>query len=97
MQAPVPYLNRALAEEQLGVDADEQGQHQLAQEQYAGAVKVLLASLVCTLTYSWQHAALLLLVCRQAPTPSVLYDWPRLQPGQAWRSFQVSSMVCVDV
>lgn len=37
--APVPYLNRALAEEQLGVDADEQGQHQLAQEQYAGAVK----------------------------------------------------------
>ena len=42
MQAPVPYLNRALAEEQLGVDADEQSDHQQAQEQYEGAVKVLL-------------------------------------------------------
>ena len=94
MQAPVPYLNRALAEEQLGVDADEQGQHQLAQEQYAGAVKVLLAALVCTLTYSWHHAALLLLVCRQAPTPFVLYDCPRPYPGQAWQNFQASSMIC---
>ena len=39
-QAPVPYLNRALAEEQMGVDADEQNQHQEAQEQYTGAVQV---------------------------------------------------------
>lgn len=37
--APVPYLNRALAEEQMGVDADEQNQHQEAQEQYTGAVQ----------------------------------------------------------
>ncbi|DBA96166.1 hypothetical protein WJX77_001862 [Trebouxia sp. C0004] len=37
--APVPYLNRALAEEQLGVDADEHNQHQEAQVQYSGAVK----------------------------------------------------------
>ena len=40
MQAPVPYLNRALAEEQLGVDADEHNEHQEAQVQYSGAVKV---------------------------------------------------------
>ena len=40
MQAPVPYLNRALAEEQLGVDADQQDQHQSAQQQYQGAVQV---------------------------------------------------------
>ena len=44
VQAPVPYLNRALAEEQLGVDAEEQSQHQQAQEQYSGAVKVSHAS-----------------------------------------------------
>ena len=40
MQAPVPYLNRALAEEQLGVDADQQNCHQCAQQQYQGAVQV---------------------------------------------------------
>lgn len=40
LQAPVPYLNRALAEEQLGVDADQQDQHQDAQLQYSSAVKV---------------------------------------------------------
>ena len=46
MQAPVPYLNRALAEEQLGVDADKEHQHQQAQQQYTGAVKVgLITSL----------------------------------------------------
>lgn len=44
MQAPVPYLNRALAEEQLGVDADERSEHQEAQVQYSGAVKVGLCS-----------------------------------------------------
>ncbi len=44
MQAPVPYLNRALAEEQLGVDADERNEHQEAQVQYSGAVKVGLCS-----------------------------------------------------
>ncbi len=45
MQAPVPYLNRALAEEQLGVDADEHDEHQEAQVQYSGAVKVGLCCL----------------------------------------------------
>lgn len=40
----MPYLNRALAEEQLGVDADERSQHQQAEEQYLGAVKVSHAS-----------------------------------------------------
>ncbi len=44
MQAPVPYLNRALAEEQLGVDADERNEHQEAQVQYSGAVKVGICS-----------------------------------------------------
>ena len=44
MQAPVPYLNRALAEEQLGVDADELNEHQEAQVQYSGAVKVGICS-----------------------------------------------------
>jgi hypothetical protein len=44
VQAPVPYLNRALAEEQLGVDADERNEHQEAQVQYSGAVKVGLCS-----------------------------------------------------
>ncbi len=44
LQAPVPYLNRALAEEQLGVDADERNEHQEAQVQYSGAVKVGLCS-----------------------------------------------------
>jgi len=37
--APVPYLNRALAEEQLGVDAEQQDQHQHALSQYSSAVK----------------------------------------------------------
>ena len=40
LKAPVPYLNRALAEEQLGVDADPQNQHQDAEGQYSSAVKV---------------------------------------------------------
>lgn len=40
MKAPVPFLNRALAEEQMGVDADQQDQHQHAQSQYSSAVKV---------------------------------------------------------
>ena len=40
MQAPVPYLNRAIAEEQLGVDAAAQQNLTLAQQQFAGAVAV---------------------------------------------------------
>lgn len=45
VQAPVPYLNRALAEEQLGVDADEHNEHQEAQMQYSEAVEVSLCCL----------------------------------------------------
>ena len=52
MQAPVPYLNRALAEEQLGVDADEHNEHQEAQVQYSGAVK---ASLCCVCINAVAH------------------------------------------
>ena len=44
LKAPVPYLNRALAEEQLGVDADQQNQYQAAQGQYSGAVQVGLST-----------------------------------------------------
>ena len=40
LQAPVPYLNRAIAEEQLGVDAAAQQNLTLAQQQFAGAVTV---------------------------------------------------------
>ena len=57
MQAPVPYLNRALAEEQLGVDADEHDEHQEAQVQYSGAVKVGLCCMY-QCTCSCIHSAL---------------------------------------
>ena len=44
----MPYLNRAIAEEQLGVDAAAQHDPQLAQQQFAGAVQVSTQSVtVC--------------------------------------------------
>ena len=39
-QAPVPYLNRALASEQLGVDAASSGNQKEAQQHYKRAVAV---------------------------------------------------------
>ena len=48
----MPYLNRALAEEQLGVDEDQQNQHQAAQGQYSGAVKVGLST--DHVSFRWQ-------------------------------------------
>ena len=40
LQAPVPYLNRALASEQLGVDAASSGNQDEAQQHYKRAVAV---------------------------------------------------------
>ena len=40
LQAPVPYLNRALASEQLGVDAASAGIEKEAQQHYKRAVAV---------------------------------------------------------
>ena len=53
LKAPVPYLNRALAEEQLGVDEDQQNQHQAAQGQYSGAVKVCLFTCHVSFKRGW--------------------------------------------
>ena len=39
-QAPVPYLNRALAEEQLGVEADARSERAAAQRHYEAAIQV---------------------------------------------------------
>ena len=40
LQAPVPFLNRALASEQLGVEAASSGRQQEAQQHYKRAVAV---------------------------------------------------------
>lgn len=40
MQAPVPRLNRAIAEEQLGVEAAARGDTDAAERLYAAAVEV---------------------------------------------------------
>ena len=40
VQAPVPRLNRAIAEEQLGVDAAARGDTEAAERLYAAAVEV---------------------------------------------------------
>lgn len=44
VQAPVPYLNRAIAEEQLGVDAAGRQDATLARHQFSAAVQV---SILC--------------------------------------------------
>lgn len=43
MQAPVPYLNRALASEQLGVDAESRGDQSEAATRYQDAVHVSIS------------------------------------------------------
>lgn len=40
MQAPVPYLNRAIAEEQLGVNAASSGNQEEAERHYQAAIRV---------------------------------------------------------
>ena len=45
VQAPVPYLNRAIAEEQLGVDAASRNDATLAHDQFSAAVKVSILHL----------------------------------------------------
>lgn len=40
LQAPVPYLNRALAREQLGVEASAQGKTEQASGLYRDALQV---------------------------------------------------------
>lgn len=40
MQAPVPYLNRAIAEEQLGVNAASAGRDEEAAQHYQAAIQV---------------------------------------------------------
>lgn len=53
LQAPVPYLNRALAEEQLGVEADARSDPADAQQHYEAAIQVCARvqdlSLACTI------------------------------------------------
>ena len=44
MQAPVPRLNRAIAEEQLGVEAAARGDTSAAERLYAAAVQARLAA-----------------------------------------------------
>ena len=39
-EAPVPYLNRSLAHEQLGVDAERAGQRDQAEQEFAKAIQV---------------------------------------------------------
>ena len=40
-EAPVPYLNRSLAHEQLGVEAERAGRSDQAQQEYASAIQVI--------------------------------------------------------
>ena len=44
-EAPVPYLNRSLAHEQLGVEAERAGRSEQAYQEYVSAIEVLFGLL----------------------------------------------------
>jgi len=110
LQAPVPYLNRAIAEEQLGVNAASAGKNDEAAQHYQAAIQVTCSAAVGRATYlslcdcvscSWLHYVVQTFSCPLNHTRIALILFHRYKTAptsKGWAHFHIAciSQDCRD-